>query len=148
MPKPTTIDEYLAALPPDRREIISAVRDLILRNLPEGYIERFSWGMIAYQIPLERYRDTYNHQPLMLAGLANNKGYCSLHLVCVYMNSELLAWLQDAFREAGLKLNMGKACVRFKTLADLPLEAIGQLIARVTPEQYIAHYEAIKAART
>jgi hypothetical protein len=139
--KATTVKEYLKSLPEDRREIISAVRDVIVRNLPDGYRESINWGVIAYEISLERFPDTYNGQPLSYVCLASQKNHCALYLMCAYGDPKKLAWLKNEFKKAGKKLNMGKACLRFKKLDDLPLEAIGKLVGEITPEQYISWYE-------
>ncbi|HEY0036727.1 MAG TPA: DUF1801 domain-containing protein [Longimicrobium sp.] len=143
--KAATVEEYLQELPEDRREVVSTVRDVILRNLPDGYTETMAWGMISYGIPLERYPTTYNGQPLGYAALAAQKNSYSLYLLGAYMDPEQEAELREAFRREGKKLDMGKSCVRFKKAADLPLDDIGQLIAATTPEQFIARYEASRA---
>jgi len=140
-----TVDEYLNELPEERRAIMAAVRDLIVRNLPAGYTESIGFGMICYGIPLERYPDTYNGQPLGYVALAAQKNYFALYLMCVYQDPEQEAWLRSEFSNAGKKLDMGKSCIRFRTLEDLPLEPIGTLIARTSPERLIALYEANRA---
>jgi hypothetical protein len=137
-----TVDEYLEELPPDRRAVVAAVRDVVRRNLPPGYRETMNWGMISYEVPLERYPDTYNGQPLNFAALAAQKSYYALYLSSVYQSPEQEAWLAGEFEKAGLKLDMGKSCVRFKRVADLPLDAIGMLIASTPPDSFIARYEA------
>lgn len=137
----TTVEQYLAELPSDRRAVIASVRDVIRRNLPEGYRERVNWGMISYEIPLERYPDTYNGQPLSYAALAAQKNYYALYLTGVYQDAPLAQRLQTEFDKAGKKLDMGKSCVRFKKLDDLPLDVIGKFIAGTSPEQFIATYE-------
>ena len=139
-----TVQEYLDELPEDRRSVIAAVRDVILQNLPEGYQECLSFGMIGYVLPLERYPDTYNGQPLAYVGLAAQKNYYAVYLTCVYQDPEKEAWLRDAFQKAGRKLDMGKSCVRFKKLQDLPLDVIGQAVAGTPPEDFIAGYEAAR----
>jgi Domain of unknown function (DU1801) len=139
-----TVEEYLDSLPEDRRAVVAAVREVILKNLPAGYQETMNWGMISYEIPLERYPKTYNKQPLSYAALAAQKNYFVLHLMAVYGSPEQAAWFREEFRKAGKKLDMGKACVRFRKLDDLPLEVIGQVIARTPPEMYIAYYEATR----
>jgi len=136
-----TVDEYLRELPADRRAVVSAVRQVVLDHLPAGYRERMNWGAINYEIPLERYPNTYNGQPLSYAALAAQKNHYALYLMCAYGDPGEERWLRQAFQEAGKKLDMGKSCVRFKKLDDLPLDAIGELIARTTPEAYIAIYE-------
>ena len=137
----TTVAEYLAQLPEERRATIAAVRTHVLRHLPKGYEETMSAGMIAYVIPLARFPKTYNGQPLWYAALASQKSYCSLHLMRAYGDPQQGVLLQQAFARAGKKLDMGKACLRFKTVEDLELDAIGQVIASTSPEQYIAIYE-------
>jgi hypothetical protein len=140
----TTVAEYLKALPEERREVISGMRDLVRRSLPAGYQETFAWGMITYVIPLERYPKTYNGQPLSYVAIAAQKNYYSLYLMGVYGNPEREKWLRNEAFKAGKKLDMGKSCLRFRSLADLPLEAISTVIASVSPEQYIAAYELVK----
>jgi hypothetical protein len=141
--KAATVDEYLAELPEDRRAVVSAVREVVLRNLPAGYRESMAFGMIGYGIPLERYPDTYNGQPLAYAALAAQKNYYALYLLSAYTGDQQKA-VRDAFDAAGKKLDMGKSCVRFKKLDDLPLDAIGRIIASTPPEKYIAQYEAAR----
>ena len=138
----TTPEEFLAALPSDRAEQLGHLRKLILQHLPEGYHEQVDFGMLAYVIPLETYPDTYNKHPLMYAALASQKRHMSLYLMNVYGDEETLNWFTEGFAAAGKKLDMGKACVRFKKLEDLPLDFIGEVIARTPVSDYIAGYEA------
>ena len=139
-----TVAEYLAKLPEDRRAVISGVRKLILRHLPSGYRESIGWGMISYCIPLDRYPSTYNGEPLGYVALAAQKKYCALYLMCISMDPERTAWLQGEFKKAKKKLDMGKSCIRFRTLDDLPLDAIARVIASTPPEKFIARYESVK----
>lgn len=134
----TTPTEYLASLPPDRREIISTVRDLILQSLPEGYQETINWGMLSYEVPLETYPDTYNKKPLNYIGLAAQKNYNSLYLMSVYQNPTDYQDLMDAFDALGVKPDMGKSCIRFKRLDQLPLETISRLIAKTSVQEFIS----------
>ena len=143
----TTVEGYLASLPAERRAVVSAVREVVRRNLPDGYRESMASGMIGYGIPLERYPDTYNGQPLCYAALAAQKHHYSLYLMCAYNDDGDLQRLKDAFARAGKKLDMGKSCVRFKSLDDLPLPAIGEVIASVSPEQFITRYERVHPRR-
>ena len=143
----TTPADYLASLPEDRREIISAVRDLILQNLPEGYQETINWGMLSYEIPLETYSDTYNKNPLSNVGLAAQKNYNSLYLMAIYQNPADYQELVDAFAEMGIKPNLGKSCVRFTKLDQLPLDTIARLIAKTSVADYIRIYETTQAKR-
>lgn len=143
----TTVDDYLAELPDDRRAAIGAVRDVILANLPDGYEEAMRWGMITYEIPLARYPDTYNGQPLQYAALASQKRYMSVYLSGIYADAREESWFADAYRATGKKLDMGKSCVRFKRLDDLPLDVIGQAIARTGVDDYLAAYEASRSTK-
>ena len=137
----TTVAEYLRTLPSERRTVVSEVRRMIRRHLPAGYVERMASGMIAYEIPLSRYPDTYNGRPLCYVGLAAQRDYYALYLMGCYQDPAEAARLRDAFRERGRRLDMGKSCLRFKRLDELPLEAIGATIAGTTPERFISQYE-------
>lgn len=142
---PATPEEYIAALPEDRAGQVSQLRQLILENLPAGYIEQMDFGMISYVIPLETYPTTYNGHPLMYAALASQKRHISLYLMNVYGDEESRRWFADGFAAAGKKLDMGKACVRFKKLDDLSLEVIAEAVARTPVAEYIAAYEESRA---
>ncbi|NND85166.1 MAG: DUF1801 domain-containing protein [Acidimicrobiia bacterium] len=140
----TSVEDYLAELPADRLDAIEAVREVILDNLPEGYEEAINWGMIAYQVPLERYPDTYNGQPLMLAALASQKRHMAVYLTGVYADQESRDQFLGAYRETGKRLDMGQSCVRFRTLDDLPVELIGEAIAEFEVDEFIALSEKIR----
>jgi hypothetical protein len=139
--KATTVEAYLDELPPDRREVISQVRQVILENLPAGYAEAMNWGMISYEIPLKDYPNTYNRQPLEYAALAAQKNYNAIYLMAVYGDPQREDMLREGFKKAGKKLDMGKSCVRFRKLEDIPLDVIGELIADVPSEVLILIYE-------
>ena len=138
----TTVAAYLKELPAERRAVVAAVRDVVLAHLPAGYQEAMNWGMICYEVPLERYPVTYNRQPLAYAAIAAQKHHYSLYLMSVDPVGPLADSLKVEFEQAGKKLDMGKSCVRFRKLDDLPMDVIGRVIASTTPEKYIAHYEA------
>lgn len=135
-----TVEEYLQELPEERAEALRAVRRVILDHLPPGYVETMNWGMICYEVPLARCPDTYNNQPLMLAGLASQKRHMGLYLMCVYSHQDSRAEFEEKFRASGKKLDMGKSCVRFRKLEDLPLEVVGETIAATSVEEYIQLY--------
>ena len=143
--KAATPEAYLAELPPERREVVARVRDLVNANLPKGYVERMSWGMIGWELPLEDYPDTYNGQPLVYAGLAAQKNHYALYLNCIYASEERTQRLRDAHARAGKKLDMGKSCIRFKKADDLAEDVIAEAIASVPPASFIAEYEASRA---
>lgn len=137
----TTVDAYLAELPDDRRAVVSAVRDAVARSMPAGYEERVSWGMISWEIPLARYPDTYNRQPLSYVALAAQKRHYALYLNGPYADPAQARALEEGFAHAGKVLDMGKSCLRFRTLDDLPLQVVTQVIASTPPERYIEIYE-------
>ena len=140
--KAKTVEQYLKQLPADRQKALRAVRQVILKNLPKGYEEAIGWGVITYHVPLARLPETYNGQPLCYAALASQKNYMSVYLMTVYGDKAREKWFRAQFKAAGKKLNMGKSCVRFRKLKDLPLDVIGETIARTPMEAYIRHYEA------
>ena len=135
-----TPDEYVAALPDDRRAAVQAVRDVVNASLPDGYREGMSHGMIAWYVPLERFPDTYNGEPLGLAALASQKNHLSLYLNSVYGDGATEAWFRERWQASGKKLDMGKSCVRFRRLEDLPLDVIGETIARADVEAFLRSY--------
>jgi hypothetical protein len=139
-PNVKTPAAYLASLPAGRRKAIATVRDMVRDNIPSGYRESFLWGMTAWGIPLSRFPDTYNKQPLCYVALAAQKNYCSLYLMGCYGDAGQLAALKRAFAAAGKKLDMGKSCVHFQQADDLPLAAIGKLIGAVSVEKWIEIY--------
>lgn len=142
-----TVDEYINRLPLGRREAIETLRSVILENLPEGYVEVMQHGMIGYVIPLDTYPVTYNRKPLVYAALANQKNYMSLYLMGVYGNEATQNWFVEGYKATGKRLDMGKSCVRFKTLEDLPLSLIGEAIGRVTVSRFIEIYEESRIRR-
>jgi uncharacterized protein YdhG (YjbR/CyaY superfamily) len=135
---------YLKELPAERRREVARVRRVVRKHLPDGYRESMNFGMITYEVPLRRYPDTYNKQPLCYAGIAAQKNHLSLYLMPVYGDPKAAARLKEAFKNAGKKLDMGKSCIRFKSADDLPLEAIGQLVAAVPVDRYIAYAESAR----
>lgn len=136
-----TVKQYLDELPADRRQAIETVREVILKNLPEGYEEGMLYGMIGYYIPLEEYPDTYNGQPLGIAALASQKNYMSLYLTAIYSEPNLEKNFTEKYKASGKKMDVGKSCVRFKSIDDLPLDVVAETIAAVPVDQYIGIYE-------
>ena len=143
----TTVEEYLAELSPERHEAVSAIRQTVLSNLPDGYEEIMDFGMIVYVVPLARVPKTYNGHPLMYAAISSEKNYVSVHLMNVYADPETTQWFVDSYKATGKKLDMGKSCVRFKKLDDLPLDLIGEAVARTPMEDWIAVYETSRPAK-
>jgi hypothetical protein len=144
-----TVTEYLQSLPPDRQLAMGAVRDVILANLPAGYEEMMTYGMIGYVVPHRLYPAGYHcdpRLPLAMANLGSQKNHLSLHLMTVYGDPAVEQWFRAAWLATGKKLDMGKACVRFKRAEDVPLAVVGELIARVPVSEYIARVERMLAA--
>ena len=142
--KAKTVDQYLAELPDDRRQALQAVRAVVLKNLSKGYEEGMQYGMIGYFVPHSVYPPGYHcdpSQPLPFAGLASQKNHMAIHLMCIYGDPKHEAWFRQAWAKTGKKLDMGKACVRFRKLDDLALSVIGQTIKRVPAKKFIAQYE-------
>ena len=142
--KATTVDQYLDELPPDRRETVAAIRDLVLENLPAGYEETMSFGMIGYVVPLKVQPETYNGQPLEYVALASQKNYISLYLMNVYGHKETQEWFLKAYKASGKKLNMGKSCVRFKKIDDLPLDVIARVVSLTPMDEFVKAYRALR----
>lgn len=142
--KATTVDQYLASLPEDRREAISAVRNVILENLDKDYEEGMQYGMIGYYVPHRVFPAGYHcdpKQPLPFAALASQKNHMAVYLMGVYGQPKQEQWFRDTWAKTGKKLDMGKSCVRFKKLQDIALDVIGEAIRRAPAKAYIAHYE-------
>jgi uncharacterized protein YdhG (YjbR/CyaY superfamily) len=138
-----TVDAYVAALPDDRKAIVKSVLKTVRDNLPKGYEEAMTWGMPTWEVPLKDYPDTYNKKPLMYVALASQKNHMALYLMGSYGNPALDNAFRVDYKATGKKLDMGKGCVRFKKLEDLPLEVISKYIAAVPMEDFIAHAKAV-----
>lgn len=142
--KPTTVEEYLAALPELRRNALSEVRSVVLGNLPEGYEEGMQYGMIGYFVPHRLYPAGYHanpREPLPFLSLASQKNHMALYLMCVYTGGGEQAF-REAWARSGKKLDMGKSCVRFKKVDDLALDVIANWIRQIPVKDFIANYEA------
>ncbi|MCP4380011.1 MAG: DUF1801 domain-containing protein [Hyphomicrobiales bacterium] len=136
-----TVDAYLDGLTPERRRDIALVRDVVRGNLPNGYEEMMSFGMIAYVVPLSRFPKAHNKQPLMYAALAAQKHHMAVYLTNIYADGEVAAWFAEAYKATGKRMDVGKSCVRFRKLDDLPLALIGEAIARTKVDDFLRMYE-------
>jgi uncharacterized protein YdhG (YjbR/CyaY superfamily) len=145
----STVTEYLAALPADRREALNEVRRGINRALPKGYEEGIQWGMISWFVPLSTYPAGYGGNKkvaLPLISLASMKNYVALHMVCFYGQPELREWFLAQYAKSGKKLDMGQGCLRFKTLPELAIDVVEKTIAQLPVEKYTAGYQAMRDA--
>ena len=140
-----TVAEYLESLPTDRKQTISSIREAILTNLPKGYQETMSYGMIGYVVPHEIYPDGYHctpKLPLPFMNVASQKNFIALYHMGIYADKSILDWFVTEYpKHAKTKLDMGKSCIRFKKLDDIPFELIGELAAKITVNQWIETYE-------
>jgi uncharacterized protein YdhG (YjbR/CyaY superfamily) len=141
----TTVQEYLYGLPDSRREAIQSIRQTILENLPEGYEEVMNWGMITYQVPQEIYPDTYNRKPLMYAALASQKNHMALYLTGIYISDKKKQEFVAEYKSTGKRFDVGKSCVRFKKLEDLPLPLVGKAIASMSVDEFVAQVKEIRS---
>ena len=145
--KAKTVDDYLSELDDTRRDAISVVRTVVLENLPDGYEEMMLFGMISYVVPLSVVPDTYNKQPLMYAALASQKRHMALYLTNVYGDESVETWFRERHLATGKRLDMGKSCVRFRKLDDLPLELVGEAIAKTPIAEFVEIYRASRQGR-
>jgi Domain of unknown function (DU1801) len=141
----TTIPAYLGSLPPDRRAALEQILAVIRENLPPGYEEAFAYGMIAWQVPLSVYPDTYNKKPLMYAALASQKNHMAVYLCSVDSYAATRAAFEARWAKSGKKLDMGNACVRFRKIEDVALDAVGEVVAATPLDRYVAAAMAVRA---
>lgn len=135
------VNEYISKFNQDDQAILTFLRSLFLKNLQKGFLETIEYNMLSYVIPLDIYPNTYNNLPLSLISLARQKNYFSLHLMFLYMNKNLEENFISEFKKSGKKLNMGKACLRFNKLDDLPLELIAKTVSQISVVDFIEKYE-------
>jgi len=143
--KATTPKEYLDALPKHRKYIISKLREQILNNLPKGFEEAMSYGMLGYVIPHKIYPNGYHCDPklpLPFMSLASQKNFIALYSMLLYSNKEVMDWFTLEYsKRCKYKLDMGKSCIRFKRMDDIPFDLIGKLTSKVNAETWIEIYE-------
>ena len=142
-----TVSQWLASVPAERRDAIKAVRDAVNEHLPQGYEETVDWGMLAWVVPLATLPTTHNGHPLMLAALGAHTKLMTIYLMSVYGDPKIRREFETAYKKTGKKLDMGGSCVHFKTLDDLPLDVVGNTIARVAVEEYVERYQHSRTKR-
>jgi uncharacterized protein YdhG (YjbR/CyaY superfamily) len=140
------VEKYILAQPVERQEALRSLRETIQTNLPQGFEERMQYGMIGYVVPFETYPSGYHvnpKEPLPFLALANQKQYIALYHMGIYGDPALLDWFQKAYESLGIgKLDMGKSCIRFKKIDQIPLDLVAALCQKITPAQYVEQYEA------
>ncbi len=143
--KATTIDEYIASLPIDRKDAITKLRKEIKKNIPKGFEECMSYGMIGYVVPHSLYPDGYHctpHLPLPFMNIASQKNFVSVYNMGVYSDEKLLDWfLEEYAKQVSKKIDLGKSCIRFKKMEDIPYKLIGELASKMTVKDWIDKYE-------
>lgn len=140
--KATSVAQYLKELPADRRAVISAVRDLVNRHLPKGFAEVMQYGMISWIVPPARLPVTYNGQPYAVLALAAQKNNFALYSMGAYASAGAREVFVKAYRDAGMKLDMGGSCIRFKSLDALLQPAVAKLVSTVTVDDAVAQHDA------
>ena len=148
--KPASPKAYLDSLPDDRRKAIAAVRATIRKNLPKGYAEGIQYGMLGYFVPHSVYPDGYHtdpSQPLPFISVASQKNHMALYLFCIYVDPKVQQRFVKEWKASGCKLDMGKSCVRFKSIDDVPLDVLGKTVSRIPVKTFVKAYEATRPAR-
>jgi len=140
-----TPKEYLNGLVEERKQAISKLRSIINKNLPNGFVEGMGYGMISYHIPHSVYPDGYHCDPkipLPFMNLASQKNFVAIYHMGIYANPELLNWFTTEYpKHCSRKLDMGKSCIRFKKMDDIPYQLIGELTSKMSTEEWISIYE-------
>jgi uncharacterized protein YdhG (YjbR/CyaY superfamily) len=141
----TSLQEYIDSLTPERKEAMGKLRETIANNLPVGFQEVMGYGMLGYVIPHSKYPAGYHcdpKQPLPFVNLAAQKNFIALYHMGLYAMPDLLKWFQEEYpKHSKKKLDMGKSCIRFKKPEDIPFDLIGELMKKVTPDEWIKCYE-------
>jgi hypothetical protein len=143
--KAATVEEYLDALPEDRKAAVKELRKAVLKNLPKGFMEVMAYGMIGYVVPHSMYPEGYHCDPKLPLGfmnIASQKNYIAVYHMGIYGSAKLLKWFTDEYsKQSKVKLDMGKSCIRFKKPDQIPYKLIGELASKITPEKWIEIYE-------
>jgi|SRR6476620_3184227 len=143
--KATTVDQYINELPEDRKKVVAELRSVIKANIPEGFEETMGYGMITYVVPHSKYPPGYHCDPklpLPFISFASQKNFIAIYHMGIYADPKLLAWFTEAHAKAtSKKLDMGKSCMRYKKPDDIPYTLIGELVSKISPDEWIAVYE-------
>ncbi len=145
--KAQTPDEYFASLPADRKDAMIELRKVILKNIPKGFKEVMSYGMVGYVVPHSTYPNGYHCDPklpLPFLNIASQKNFIAVYHMGVYSDPKLLDWFVKEYpKHSKSKLDMGKSCIRFKKPEEIPFKLIGELVSKMTPQNWIEKYESI-----
>jgi hypothetical protein len=145
--KATTVDQYIDELPEDRKHAVTELRKVIKKNIPKGFQECMSYGMVGYVVPHSKYPAGYHCDPklpLPFMNLASQKNFIAVYHMGIYADPKLLQWFTEAHAKASTKkLDMGKSCLRYKKPEDIPYKLIGELVSKITPDEWIEIYERI-----
>lgn len=140
-----TPEEYISALPQDKKDAISKLRKIILKSLPKGFSETISYGMLGYVVPHSIYPDGYHCDPklpLPFMSIASQKNFVGIYHMGIYANKDLYDWFVNEYpKHSNRKLDMGKSCIRLKKIEEIPYELIGELASKMTPNEWIKIYE-------
>lgn len=143
--KATTVEQYISELPEDRKKAMTELRKVIKKNLPKGFKEEMSYGMIGYVVPHSKYPAGYHcnpQLPLPFLNIASQKNFIAVYHMGLYANPALYKWFTEAHAKAtSKKLDIGKSCMRYKKAEDIPLQLLGELASKITPDEWIASYE-------
>jgi uncharacterized protein YdhG (YjbR/CyaY superfamily) len=143
----TSIEAYLEEIPAERKEAFTKLRENILENIPKGFVEQMSYGMIGYVVPHSIYPDGYHCDPklpLPFINIASQKNFIALYHMGIYANPELLKWLIKEYpKHSTQKLDMGKSCIRYKKMNQIPFELIAELVQKMSVQEWITCYESV-----
>lgn len=149
--KASTVDEYFDQLPEDRKDIMTELRNIIRKNIPKGFKEQMSYGMVGYVVPHSLYSEGYHcdpNLPLPFLSIASQKNFIAIYHMGIYADPKLLKWFMRAYtKEAKTRLDMGKSCIRFKKPEHVPLRLIGELASKMTPAEWITIYDRVIKSR-
>jgi Domain of unknown function (DU1801) len=139
------IKEYLEAIPEERKRAFYTLREIILRHIPVGFLEELSYGMLGYVVPHSIYPNGYHcntNLPLPFLNIASQKNFIALYHMGIYADSNLLNWFISEFpKHSSQKLDMGKSCIRFKKIDQIPFDLIGELVQKMSVQDWISSYE-------
>lgn len=138
-------ENYIEQLPEDRKPVIEKMRKIILKNLPKGFMETINYGMIGYVVPHSIYPNGYHTNPklpLPFINIASQKNFIALYHMGIYADENLLDWFKEEYpKHCKTKLDMGKSCIRFKKIDQIPYDLIGELVGKMTVEKWVKTYE-------